>query len=304
MSRYGGSGGNAISPLHFHQRRSEVRIYLILALVTVVGLGCGQMRYAGRYQEVTIDSEPQGAMVLIEGGIAPRSPVAVKGEGGMELVYSSPMQLTTPAVVILDKDGGQYHLKVSCEGYPEYEKTLATRFAFHPFLIITFPVVPFWSDYEIQRFDDVFVDFAAYKAELEAAKYGEAEKLIKAADEEYIAACADAGEVRDALKAKEQELEELQGSIGEMEGKVKEAQEALEAAGEEKPEEAQAELDEASAELESALETRTGLESEIEELRQKLSEVEGRQLEAKKKLDDAKQQLSNLKGQEEEKKEN
>ena len=117
-------------------------------------------------------------MVLVEGGIAPKSPVAVKGDGGMEQVYSSPMELTTPAVVILDKDGGQYHVRVTYQGYPEFEKTLATRFAFHPFLIITFPVVPLFSDYEIQRFDDVFVDFEAFKAELEAAKYGEAESYL------------------------------------------------------------------------------------------------------------------------------
>jgi hypothetical protein len=168
--------------------RCSVRIFLVMMVVSVFAMGCSQMRHAGRYQEVMIESQPEGAAVLLEGNIE-AAPVAIKMQDGLQLVYASPLQLRTPVKLILDKEN-QYRVRVVAEGYPEYEKELVPHFAFHPYLIITFPVVPFWSNYEIKRFDDVAVDFEAYKAELEAEKLAEEEAAAaaEAAAEEEEAA--------------------------------------------------------------------------------------------------------------------
>jgi len=153
-------------------------------IFSVFALGCSQMRHAGRYQEVRVESQPEGAAVLIEGNIE-AAPMAVKVGEGLQMVYAAPLQIKTPVTLILDKDC-QYRVRVTSEGYPEYEKELVPHFAFHPYLIITFPVVPFWSNYEIKRFDDIVVDFEAYSAELEAKKRAEEEAAAEqeAAEEE------------------------------------------------------------------------------------------------------------------------
>jgi hypothetical protein len=156
-------------------------------LVSVVALGCSQMRHAGRYQEVRIESQPEGAAVLLEGNIE-AAPMAIKIQDGLQLVYASPLQLKTPVTLILDKES-EYRVRIAAEVYPEYEKELVPHFAFHPYLIITFPIVPFWSNYEIKRFDDISVDFEAYKAELEAQKAAEEEAAAQqeAAEQEKAA---------------------------------------------------------------------------------------------------------------------
>lgn len=193
-----------------------MRIFVLLCLASVVGFftaGCAQMHYSGRYQEVRIESEPPGATVLIEGEISTLSPVALQTGGGSRRVYHSggtlPVELTTPVVLILDKECAEYRLKVVSEGYPEYEKTLSTRFAFHPYLVVLFPLVPFWSDYEIKRFDDVFVDFEEYKAQLETNRLPNARKAFE--------------EAKAALKKTSKKLEEVEAQLEE---KMKETAEA------------------------------------------------------------------------------
>ena len=159
-----------------------MRVFLVMMVVSVFALGCSQMRYAGRFQEVKIESQPEGAAVVVDGSIEV-APMAIKLEDGLQLVYSSPMQLKTPVTLILDKET-KYHVTVSAKGYPVYEKDLEPRFAFHPYLIITFPIVPLCSNYEIKRFDDISVDFEVYKAELEAL--ARAAEEAAAAEEEAV----------------------------------------------------------------------------------------------------------------------
>jgi chromosome segregation ATPase len=236
-------------------------------LVAMAGLGCTQMRYAGRYQEVKIESEPPGAMVLIEGNIGPLSPVAVKAEDGTELAYSSPMQLKTPVVVILDKENPEYHIKIAFEGYPEYEKVLKPRFAFHPYLIITFPVVPFWSKYEIQRFDDVFVDFEACKAQLEAGNLAAAEVKYKEMQKVYIQKSNGLDEVTGYLEERQKELAAADEKVEDLTGELTEAAQALEDASEEEAEEAKAKHDVLEKKLADAQKDQEELKASVEDLR-------------------------------------
>ncbi len=185
-----------------------MRVVLFAMLVSVVALGCAQMRQAGRYQEVKIESEPEGAAVLVEGSIEV-APMAIKMQDGLQLVYASPLQLKTPVTLILDKEK-EYLVKITAEGYPEYEKKLETHFAFHPYLIITFPVVPFWSNYEIKRFDDIAVDFEAYKAELEAKKQAEEEARRLAEEEARRLAEEEARRLAEEEAVEEEPAEEEQ----------------------------------------------------------------------------------------------
>lgn len=181
-----------------------MRVFIVMMIVSVFALGCSQMRHAGRYQEVRIESQPEGAAVLIEGSIE-AAPMAVKTEDGLQLVYSSPLQIKTPVTLILDKEK-EYNVRVAAEGYPDYEKELKPHFAFHPYLIITFPIVPLCSNYEIKRFDDVSVDFEAYKAELEAKVRAE-EEAKRLAEEEAAAAEEKAAEEEEPAEEKPVEEE-------------------------------------------------------------------------------------------------
>lgn len=244
-----------------------MRTYLILVLVSVVGLGCTQMRYSGRYQEVKIESEPPGATVIIEGGIDPLNPAAVKLQDGMMLAYHSPVELKTPVVLILDKESTGYRLRVVSQGYPEYEDVLMPRFAFHPYLIITFPLVPFWSNYEIKRFDDVFVDFEACKAELEAGKLAGAEVKYKEMQKVYIQKSGELDEVTGYLEERQKELAAADEKVEELTGELTEAAQALEDASEEEADEAKANHDALEKKLADAQKVQEELNVSVEDLR-------------------------------------
>ena len=252
-----------------------MRIFLLMMIVSVVGLGCAQMRYSGRYQEVKIESEPTGAQVLVEGKIGSLTPVAVRTEDGTELAYSSPMQLKTPVVVILDKDCEQYSVRLASEGYPEYEKVLKTRFAFHPYLIVLFPIVPFWSDYEIKRFDDVIVDFAAYKEQLESEELGQAEKDLGVAQAAFEEKSAELDGVATALEEKEKALEEARKETSDLEEELNVAEKVLEKAEEEKTEELKATCEDLKKKLTAAQEAVKGLEEALDDLQKRGEKLTG-----------------------------
>jgi len=127
--------------------------FLLLLLLVV---GCAQLRYSGRFQEVLVNSDPPGATVSVEGLTPLSSVAAIKGDKQF-LLFSSQSSLTTPVKLVLDKER-VYTVRVS---YEDEERTvrLKTHFAFHPYLIVLFPIVPFVVDYDVKRFDNVFVRF-------------------------------------------------------------------------------------------------------------------------------------------------
>lgn len=264
----------------------KVRMVFVLLLVCAVGTGCAQMRYSGRYQEVKIETVPPGAKVLIEGNIGALSPVGVKGEGGTELAYSSPMQLTTPVVVILDKDSPEYSVRIALDGYPEYEKVLAPRFAFHPYLIITFPVVPFWSDYEIKRFDDVLVNFEEYKAELRAKELGSAETDFRQAELMYADKCSELKDCESEIDAKKTELDGVEAEISGLKEEIGAAEEALESAEAEKAEELNVLLEDLKKKLGSAETNREEMVAALEGFEEHHGKLSGECDMQKKMLDD------------------
>ena len=267
-----------------------MRFYILILLAASVCTGCAQMKYSGRYQEVRIESEPSGAKVLVEGKIDTLKPAAVKASDGTMLAYHSPMQLTTPVVVILDKECEEYTVRMAYEGFPEYEKPLLTRFAFHPFLIITFPVVPFWSKYEIQRFDDIFVDFAAYKAELEDLKLGKCKAEIKDAQEILNEKTAALEMVLSEISAKEKELGIARKEVVELTGKQLEMQKAISEAETAKKE---GESEEAEKEAKEEVDIE-GLNSEIEEVNKALEQVQKEVEKFEKELDELRSGCGNL----------
>ena len=126
---------------------------LFLLLVVV---GCAQLRYSGRFQEVLVNSDPPGATVSVEGLTPLSSIAAIKGDKQF-LLFSSQSSLTTPVKLILDKER-TYTVRVRYEGEEKTIK-LKTHFAFHPYLIVLFPIVPFVVDYDVKRFDNVLVRF-------------------------------------------------------------------------------------------------------------------------------------------------
>jgi len=130
-------------------------IFRALFLV-LLAAGCAQLKKSGRFQEVLVTSKPLGAAISIE-GLSVLSGVAAIKDGKHLLLFSSQATLTTPAKLILDKERTYtIHLR-----YEDKKKTIVLKphFAFHPYLIVLFPVVPFVVDYDVKRFDDVVVDF-------------------------------------------------------------------------------------------------------------------------------------------------
>jgi len=127
--------------------------FLFLLLLVV---GCAQLRYSGRFQEVLVNSDPPGATVSVEGLTPLSSIAAIKGDKQF-LLFSSQSSLTTPVKLVLDKER-VYTVRVR---YEDEERTvrLKTHFAFHPYLIVLFPIVPFVVDYDVKRFDNIFVRF-------------------------------------------------------------------------------------------------------------------------------------------------
>lgn len=274
-----------------------MRISVLLCLISVVGFfagGCAQLRYSGRYQEVKIGSEPTGATVLVEGEIGPLSPVAVKTEDGTTLAYHSPMRLTTPTVLILDKESTEYRLKISLEGYPEFEKTLSTRFAFHPYLVVLFPIVPLWSDYEVRRFDDVFVNFGEYVLELEANRLSNARKKFEEAEAAFQENSDELKKIRAQLEKKKQELETNKKETPKLNEELKKAEEALAVAEKKDAQKAKAYCEDVSGRLTDARKAYGELRNTVLDLYKQCTKLRNKRSAAKKVLDDARREYEKL----------
>ena len=130
-----------------------MRQFLPLLLLVV---GCAQLRYSGRFQEVLVNSDPPGAAVSVE-GLTPLSSIVAIKQNKQFLLPSSQAFLTTPIKLVLDKER-TYTVRIRYEGEQKTVK-LKAHFTFHPYLIILFPIVPFVIDYDVKRFDNIFVRF-------------------------------------------------------------------------------------------------------------------------------------------------
>ena len=125
--------------------------------VILFAMGCAQMRRAGRYQRVMIETDPPGASVTIKGGIDLTQPIVYIGKNGKTyMVYTEQNAFRTPLALILDKEES-YVLELVAEGFNKEVINMRPHFAFHPYLIVLFPIVPLVSDYEIKAFEDVKV---------------------------------------------------------------------------------------------------------------------------------------------------
>ena len=141
--------------------------------VMLFAMGCAQMRRAGRYQRVMIETDPPGASVTVKGGIDLTQPIVyIREDGKACMVYTEQNAFRTPLALMLDKEKS-YVLELVAEGFNKEVINMRPHFAFHPYLIVLFPIVPLVSDYEIKAFEDVKVKMRPIDEEAEPEEKAE-----------------------------------------------------------------------------------------------------------------------------------